>query len=200
MTNSTRPTAPPLLEPAVTFATAGAGILYGAPVREQVRRLADLQHVFGDEAARAAMDQATVAYRVQFYQPVEDGTPGGLFFGNTTIEAGQVGDEYFMTKGHFHAQRDRGEYYWCLAGEGALILMDERRNCRAERMTPGSLHYIPGHTAHRVANTGARPLTFGACWPADAGHDYQSIARDGFAARLRRVGDRPVLVPTEGSA
>ena len=34
-----------------------------------------------------------------------------------------------------------------------LILMDRERNTWAERMMPGSLHYIPGGVAHRVANT-----------------------------------------------
>jgi glucose-6-phosphate isomerase len=179
----------------VWFLTGGSGELRGKSIREQRRALRDLAGVFTDEAARQAMDGGQPVYRVQLYLPVEEGTEGGLFFGNTTIEPGRVGDEYFMTKGHFHAKRDRGEYYWCLRGRGALILMGEDRSCRVEWMAPGSLHYIPGHTAHRVANTGEEPLTFGACWPADAGHDYDSIARDGFSMRLRCIDGRPALVP-----
>ncbi len=181
--------------PAVHFATQGTGELAGRDVREQRRTLADLVGVFADETARQAMDPDQLAYRVQLYMPVPDGTEGGLLFGNTTLEPGRVGDEYFMTKGHFHATSDRGEYYWCLAGIGALILMTRDRQCSAQTMTPGSLHYIPGHTAHRVANTGDQPLTFGACWPADAGHDYDTIARDGFSMRLRHVAGRPTLTP-----
>lgn len=182
---------------AVRFCTEGTGELAGAAVREQRRLLGELAGVFADEAARRAMDPNRLVYRVQLHLPVPEGTEGGLFFGNTTIEPGRVGDEYFMTKGHFHARRGRGEYYWCLRGQGALVLMDEGRRCRVEWMTPGSLHCIPGHTAHRVANTGDEPLTFGACWPADAGHDYDTIARDGFAARLRCVDGRPALVPVD---
>lgn len=182
---------------AVRFLTEGSGELAGDGVLEQRRLLGDLEGVFADEPARRAMKQDSLVYRVQMYCPVREGTCGGLFFGNTTIEAGRVGDEYFMTKGHFHARRECGEYYWCLGGAGALVLMDENRRCRMERMMPGSLHYIPGHTAHRVANTGDVPLVFGACWPADAGHDYQTIARWGFAARVRRIEGRPALVPAE---
>jgi glucose-6-phosphate isomerase, archaeal len=37
-------------------------------------------------------------------------------------------------------------------------------------------------------------LTALACWPSDAGHEYDVIARDGFRARLRNIGGSPVLV------
>lgn len=49
-----------------------------------------------------------------------------------------------MTKGHFHANMNRGEYYWGVEGEGRLIMMDQNRSGLEERMFPGSLHYIPG--------------------------------------------------------
>jgi glucose-6-phosphate isomerase len=99
-----------------------------------------------------------------------------------------------MTKGHFHACADRAEYYWGLEGEGMLILMDEQRRVWAERMFPGSLHYISGHVAHRVANTGSRTLSFAACWPSDAGHNYAEIAENGFAGRLICKNGAPALI------
>ena len=34
--------------------------------------------------------------------------------------------------------------------------------------------------AHRVANIGYSVLSFAACWPSDAGHDYQVILENGF--------------------
>ncbi len=170
------------------------GALSGAAVEEVVRTLSDLPGIFADEAARAQLAPHTLVYRVQCYLPVPNGTPGGLYWGTTVIEPGLVGDEYFMTKGHFHALPDRAEYYVTTRGEGALILMDAHRHTRFEPMRPGSVHYIPGHTAHRVANTGMAPLSFFACWPSDAGHDYAAIARDGFSARLRSVDGRPALI------
>ncbi len=72
--------------------------------------------------------------------------------------------------------------------------MSRDRRVRTEKMHPGSLHYIPAHTAHRVANTGSALLSFGACWPSDAGHDYEEIARNGFAARLVNRDGKPRLV------
>jgi len=100
-----------------------------------------------------------------------------------------------MTKGHFHKLRNRAEYYATFRGEGALLLMEEGGATRYERMSPGSTHYIPGHSAHRVANTGSTPLVFAACWPSDAGYDYETIEREGFSARMLERNGEPVLVP-----
>jgi glucose-6-phosphate isomerase, archaeal len=163
-------------------------------VRESVKLLGQLDGVFANSAALRAMDPSTVVYRVQAWCPVPDGTEGGLFWGSTMVEPGDVDGEYFMTHGHFHARRDRTEYYGTVEGEGALILMDENRKTRMETMSPGSLHFIPPHTGHRVANTGRAPLRFVACWPADAGHDYDSIRKHGFSARLLNVNGSATLV------
>jgi len=175
----------------VDFST---GELSGESVEEVRRTLGDLQGVFGDDRAWRAMNPAALVYRVQMFRPVAEGVAGGLFWGTTFIEPGLVGDEYFMTKGHYHAIRDRSEYYVTTAGDGALILMDENRRTRVELMQCGSVHYIPSGHAHRVANTGPGVLSFVACWPSDAGHDYESVLTHGFSARLRRVDGSPHLV------
>jgi glucose-6-phosphate isomerase len=163
-------------------------------ILESAKTLGQLEGTFADTAAWRGMDPKTVVYRVQAWCPLSEGTEGGLFWGNTVVEPGQVGSEYFMTHGHFHLKRDRTEYYATVAGEGTLILMDEARETRIEPMSPGSLHFIPPSTAHRVANVGSRPLHFVACWPSDAGHDYDSIREHGFGARLLKVGDVAKLV------
>jgi glucose-6-phosphate isomerase len=115
--------------------------------------------------------------------------------GSTILEPGLVGDEYFMTKGHFHQNPDGPEYYVTCSGEGALILMDRNRNTRWEPMRRGSIHYVPEGAAHRVANTGSESLAFFSCWPSDIGHDYETIRDHGFSARLRRIDGSPKLVP-----
>jgi glucose-6-phosphate isomerase, archaeal len=166
----------------------------GAEVRESVKRLGQLEGIFANSQALRGMDPNTVVYRVQAWCPVPEGTEGGLFWGSTTVEPGQVGGEYFMTHGHFHRKRDRTEYYGTVEGQGALILMDEKRSTRMESMSPGSLHFIPPHTAHRVANVGKVPLRFVACWPSDAGHDYEVIRQQGFGARLLNVNGAAALV------
>jgi len=94
--------------------------------------------------------------------PVVEGMEGGLFWGTTLVEPGQVDSEYFMTHGHLHAKRDRTEYYATIEGEGALILMAESRKTWTEPITPGSLHFIPPRIAHRLpiaeaSRSGASP-------------------------------------------
>lgn len=170
------------------------GRIEGAKARNSVTRLRQLESFFQDRAALAAMDPETVVYRVQWWEPVPAGTEGGLLWGSSTVEPGRVGDEYFMTKGHFHTIRNRAEYYATVQGNGLLVLMDEQRRTRAEVMSPGSLHYIPGATAHRVVNTGETALCFWACWHSDAGHDYDVILNEGFSARVMARGGVPALV------
>ena len=166
----------------------------GEPIINQTRKLNDLRGIFQDQEAFDQMNAEQMAYTVQSWLPVAEGTPGGLFFGVSTILPGKVGNEYFMTKGHFHAQSDRAEFYWGVQGKGMLILMDRDRNTWAEDVFPGSLHYIGGETAHRLVNTGIENLIAGACWPSDAGHDYDEIAVNGFSARVLEVDGIPQLV------
>lgn len=166
----------------------------GEPIMTQVRMLKDLKGIFQDEKSFLEMDPEQKVYTVQSWMPVVEGTPGGLYFGTSTIYPGKVGNEYFMTKGHTHALSDRAEFYWGVKGKGMLILMDHNRNTWVEEVYPGSLHYIGAEVAHRLANTGDLNLIVGACWPSDAGHNYESIASDGFSALLLEVNNQPKLV------
>jgi glucose-6-phosphate isomerase len=166
----------------------------GEPIINQLRLLKDIAGIFLDQKALVEMNPETPAYSVQSWLPVAEGTPGGLFFGASNIMPGKVGNEYFMTKGHFHAQSDRAEFYWGVQGKGMLILMDRDRKTWAEEVFPGSIHYIGSEIAHRLANTGNENLLVGACWPSDAGHDYEEIATHGFSARLLEINGKPTLV------
>jgi glucose-6-phosphate isomerase len=170
------------------------GRFSGEGAKRSVKRLGDLEGVFDDLQVWQALAPETVVYSVAWEEKIKAGTEGGLLWGVTIIEPGRVGDEYFMTRGHFHAKRDRGEYYTTVQGEGILVLMDEDRAGRVETMSPGSLHYIPGHTAHRTVNTGDTPLIFWACWPSDAGHDYDTIAKYGFSSRVIARNGTPEVV------
>lgn len=168
--------------------------LVGHCVQKISRTLNDLKGIFADTEAFEKMPSDKPAYDVSSFLPEKEGTPGGLYFGITYLYPGKVGNEYMMTKGHYHSNRDRAEYYWGLEGEGMLILMDSLRRVWAERVFPGSLHYIPGGVAHRMANVGNTLFSFAACWPSDAGHNYAEIADKGFAARLVEIDGEPQLI------
>lgn len=163
--------------------------------RVQTRRLSDLRGLFGDadaEAALAADDP--VVYRVYDAHDAPK-EPGQLLFSTTVIEPGRVGDEYFMTKGHFHAKEDRTELYYGLKGEGYLLLQTRDGRVDAQRMTPGAAAYVPPYWGHRTVNTGSEPFVFLAVFPADAGYDYGSIRERGFASRIVAGEDGPRIVP-----
>jgi len=171
------------------------GRLTGGPVDRLTRRIGDLGDIFSDREAYARMPADQVVYEVESSCPVAAGTEGGLFMGITYIHPGKVGQEYFMTRGHFHQVRNRAEVYICIEGKGMLILMNEDHSVVwAEKMEPGSIHYINGHVAHRTANTGSAVLSFGAVWPSDAGHDYQTISERGFSKILVDLNGVPALV------
>jgi len=173
------------------------GELVGLPVQESVKKLSELRRIFLDESARERMDQDLVVYKVRWWAPVPPGDEGGLFWGVTTLYPGKVGDEYFMTHGHSHANRSRAEYYTPVSGQGMLIRMDEQRSTWAEQMAPGTLHYLCGEHAHRVVNTGNEPLLFWACWGSDAGYDYGKIKERGFGARVLDRDGRPAVILNE---
>src|SRR6218665_988780 len=160
------------------------GSMEGSEVANSQRTLGEMASYYMDQAALQKLDPNEIIYRVQSHMAVPEGSPGGIYFGTTFIKPGQVGKEYFMTKGHFHSKPECGEYYFCIKGTGVLILMNRQRVCRGEHMASGTLHYVPGETAHRVANCGNEELVFSACWPSDAGHNYEEIEKNGFSSRL----------------
>jgi glucose-6-phosphate isomerase, archaeal len=173
------------------------GTMDGLPVQQSVKKLSDLQRIFLDEAALARMDPDQEVYSVRWWAPVPPGDEGGLFWGVTNLRPGKVGDEYFMTHGHSHANRSRAEYYTPVSGKGLLIRMDERRLTWAEEMAPGTLHYLRGEHAHRVVNTGVEPLVFWACWGSDAGYDYDTVREHGFGARVIEREGLPAIIKYE---
>lgn len=153
-----------------------------------------MKGVYRDEESRRLLDQKLVVYQAEAFHPVDEGNEGGLFWETTFLNPGMVGDEYFMTKGHHHAKRSRGEFYLTVSDSGTLILMDESRKTVFEPVSTEPLHYVLASTAHRIPNTGNSALTGLAYRPSDAGHDDDVVARDGLSARLPNIGGSPILV------
>jgi len=161
----------------------------------QERRLSDLRGLFADREAEAAlMAEDPLVYRVYDAAdlPKED---GHLQFSTTVIQPGRVGDEFFMTKGHYHARADRAELYYGLSGRGMLVLQTPEGRAEALPMVAGTAAYVPPHWGHRTVNTGDEPFVFLAAYPADAGYDYGTIARDGFAGLVVAGTCGPRVVP-----
>ena len=158
------------------------------------KRLSELRGLYQDQPAfdaRLAKDGDVIAYEViEFRQPGSD-----LFFGTTTMYPGQVGQEYFMTRGHFHERRDRGEVYYTQSGEGVLLLESRQGESRSVDMKPGICAFIPPDWAHRTINTGIDPLVFVWVCNPDAGHDYGDILARGMRSLVVCEEGRPALAP-----
>ena len=136
------------------FVNWADGALQAPGLKVSEKKLGQLTGIFRDQQAWRQLDPETVVYRVWWWEPVPSGTEGGLFWGITEIQPGRVGNEYFMTRGHWHLIRNRAEFYGTVAGTGKLVLMDRGGRTWFEDMTPGSLHYVAGEVAHRIVNTG----------------------------------------------
>jgi glucose-6-phosphate isomerase, archaeal len=160
------------------------------------RRLSDMRGFYADPDAEAALAaEDPLVYEVFQYDVPE--TAGELFTCTTVLHPGRVGDEYFMTKGHYHQVRDRAEVYFGLAGRGRLLLQTESGDFESTEMEPGTVAYVPPRWGHRTVNTGDEDFVFLAVYPGDAGHDYGSIEITGFARRLVDRDGTPTLVAAE---
>lgn len=106
---------------------------------------------------------------------IESDKHSELLWGLTVIQPKQIQNEYNMTRGHFHLDKNQPEIYFGLSGEGLLLFMNELGECFAEKVSQNSVHYIKGKYAHRLINTGEEILKVGASWNRIAGHDYEAI-------------------------
>ncbi len=167
------------IDPAACSIAAG-GAMAGATGAKRTR-IRDLAGLFADEAAFAALSAARgddIAYGVDEFRPARV-APQELIFGTSTLQPGRVGDEFFMTRGHIHVKSDRPEIYYCQEGQGLMHMELPSGETRPVEMVPGTVVYVPPYWIHRSVNTGTTPLVTFFCYPADAGQDYDIIARAG---------------------
>lgn len=163
--------------------------------RESSKRyLKDLKGMFADEKAFDGLIKVRTEPVYEFYELDLPETGSHLLFGTSIVYPGKVGNEYFMTKGHFHTILETAEVYYCLSGEGYMLMEDPEGNWAAERLTPGQAVYVPPRYAHRSINTGTTPLVTFFVFRADAGHDYGTIAEKGFRKLIVEKEGKPVIV------
>ena len=160
-----------------------------------VRRASDMRGYYADSAAleRLIAEREDPVHYEVFEVPVPE-ERGHLMYCISTLQPGLVGEECFMTKGHYHSVPNTAEVYLCLRGEGYMVMKTSDGQFAAERMTRGRMVYVPPFWAHRSVNTGAsEPLVSFCVYPADAGHNYGDIAQEGFPKRLFRRNGRCVI-------
>ncbi|HEY5586988.1 MAG TPA: glucose-6-phosphate isomerase [Ruminiclostridium sp.] len=144
------------------------------------RYLSNMRGMFSDEKALEEMIKKEDTLIYEFFELSLPETSGDLLFGTSILYPGKVGNEYFMTKGHFHTILETAEVYYCLSGKGYMLLEDPEGNWEAQEMTPGKAVYVPQRWAHRSINVGTETLVTFFVFRSDAGHDYGTIETKGY--------------------
>lgn len=136
----------------------------------------------------------------EYYERDVPAEAGQIVQNITIVYPGTVGGEYYMTKGHYHANVQCSEVYLCLSGQGCLVMQASTGKWDVKEYKPGRTVYVPPGWAHRSVNTGGKPLVLYAVFPANSGHDYGKIAKEGFLLRVMRdeSGQPAFLVRGEG--
>ena len=177
MTEFARPPVPPM---SIRFDPDASTLSPEGPTL--TRRMSDLEGLFRDaEAWRTAVEHGDPVVYSVVSSPVPE-VDRELPQSITTIEAGDTGGEYWMTKGHQHPNH-QGEIYLGVAGTGGLLMFDGT-NTRWLDMAPGIIGYIPPGWAHRSVNVGDGPYSFLAVYPGGAGHDYGWVLEHGMGRRV----------------
>ncbi|MCG8479936.1 MAG: glucose-6-phosphate isomerase [Spirochaetales bacterium] len=158
-----------------------------------VRRASDMRGYYVDEEAlEAIVDGGDPVHYEVFERPVPE-EYGHLMFCISTLRPGRVGNEFFMTKGHYHTVLETAETYLGLKGEGYMILKTPDGVCEARSISRGTMVYVPPYWAHRSVNTSTEPLVSFCVYPGDAGHNYGDIQEQGFPKRVFLEDGRVVI-------
>ena len=150
-----------------------------------VRRTSEMAGYYADPAALAqVIDEQNDPLHYEVFEKALPEQDGHLMFSISRLQPGLVGDECFMTKGHYHAVIETAEIYWCIRGQGYMLMKTRDGQCALEPMQRNRLVYVPPYWAHRSINTSSEPLISLCVYPAEAGHDYGDIKHEGFPKRV----------------
>ncbi|MDR3211495.1 MAG: glucose-6-phosphate isomerase [Planctomycetota bacterium] len=169
------------------------GLIAGYPTLE--RNLSYMKNMFHDGKAYDSLLAKGDVRVYDFFdlkRPVNDRE---LACGTSIVYPGKVGDEYFMTKGHFHEVLDTAEVYYCLSGHGFMLMENPEGDWEVGEFVPGQAVYVPGRYAHRSINVSpSEPLKTFFCFRADAGHDYATIESKGFRKLMVEKNGEPAII------
>ena len=156
------------------------------------RHLSAMKGQYLDSAAYETTLAQNDELLYEVYDQYRPHVAGELLSGVSIVHPGKVGDEYYMTKGHFHTVLETGEVYYCLKGEGFMVMETPEEEWAVEELRPGGVLYVPPRWAHRSVNSGSvEDLVTFFVYPGNAGHDYGTIEAQGF---------RKLIVEQKGQA
>jgi len=150
-----------------------------------------LSKMAGQYSDHTAYDKLLETEDVLLYEVYELKRPeiaGEILHGISIVHPGKVGNEFFMTKGHYHTVIDTAEIYYTLQGEGYMVMETPEGDWAVEMLVAGSVLYVPPRWAHRSVNIGSEEdLVMFFAYPGNAGHDYGTIETQGFRKLIMEV-------------
>ena len=159
------------------------------------RPLSSLRGMFLDNEALEKMLQQDDPLVYEVFEIKRPELDGELALGISVIHPGKVGAEFFMTKGHFHSVLETAEVYYCLRGEGFMVMETPEGETAVEPLSPGKVLYVPPRWAHRsICTSRQEDLVTFFVYPGNAGHDYGTIERQGFRKLVMDGVNGPEIV------
>jgi glucose-6-phosphate isomerase len=165
---------------------------YDNHIRRHLSKMAG-QYVDADAFATQLAEEDALLYEV--YEIKRPEIEGELLNGISVVHPGQIGNEYYMTKGHFHTVLETAEVYYCLKGHGYMVMETPEGEWAIEELTPGRVLYVLPRWAHRSVNVSADEdlITF-FVYPGNAGHDYGTIEEQGFRKLIVKKDGQPQFI------
>jgi glucose-6-phosphate isomerase len=158
------------------------------------RKLSNMKGMFNDEAALQDTLKTQDPLLYEFYELGIEEHPGDLAFGTSILYPGKVGNEYYMTKGHFHTILETAEVYYCLSGHGMMLMENPEGDWCTQELTAGKSLYVSKRYAHRSINIGSEPLVTFFTFRSDAGHDYGTIETKGYRKLVVEQDGKPAVI------
>jgi glucose-6-phosphate isomerase len=159
------------------------------------RFLSNMAGQYHDQEAYQSQLNAGDALLYEVYELKRPEVAGEILHGISIIHPGKIGQEYYMTKGHFHTVLETAEIYYTLSGQGLMVMENPEGEWAVEKLEEGSVLYVPPRWAHRSVNVDPEDdLVMFFAYPGNAGHDYGTIETQGFRKLVLEEGGKPNIV------
>jgi glucose-6-phosphate isomerase, archaeal len=160
-----------------------------------IRKLSDMNGQYLDKQTYKDMlsKEDSILYQVFVINRPE--VAGELIHGISIVNPGKIGDEFYMTKGHFHTIKENGEIYYVLKGCGYMIMETPEGETAVEELRAGRVLYVPPRWAHRSVNVSSNAnLVLFFAYPGNSGHDYGTIENQGFRKLVVEQNGHPIVI------
>ncbi len=139
------------------------------------RRVSDMQEFYFGSTRE---DADKIVYQILGWP--KGGGKADLLVTVTVLYPGDLGNEQFHTKGHFHNGPDGPEFVVGYRGVGILQTGDRTGLVDEVTVERGTHVWIPTGVAHRVINRSDEPVIYLSVSSAAVGHDYDSVTQLGW--------------------